>query len=166
MKIIKVNHPRFLVLKREDIEKYLTDKQKDNLEDITCDVHTGRMAEGKSKWPNTYLVFNIDEPYAQQVWDIMHSHGHTPCSDCHESKKEMFCKPGSCLWHRLYTNKEPYAHVYCQEQGCGYSTDPMPYSELILKLSEEGGYITSDTEGGYYSKCPVCEGENLSLERD
>jgi len=36
-------------------------------------------------------------------------------------------------------------------RDCDYSTDWMPYSELKLKLSAEGGYITSDTKGGYYS---------------
>lgn len=101
MKTIIADLPRFRVFKNEDIEKHLNDRQKENLEDIICDIHAGRISEGKDKWPNIYLVLNIDEPYAQQVWGIMSAHGHTPCCDCHESKKEMFCKPGSCLWHGL-----------------------------------------------------------------
>ncbi|TEB13393.1 hypothetical protein [Pelotomaculum propionicicum] len=100
MKNITANPHRFYVFKTEDIEKHLNAKQKENLEDIICGIHAGRMAEGKNR-PSTYLVLNIDEPYAQKVWNIMHSHGHTPCSDCHESKKEIFCKPGGCLWYEL-----------------------------------------------------------------
>ncbi|WP_104372425.1 hypothetical protein [Desulfocucumis palustris] len=101
MKNIIVDPPRFHVFKQEDIEKHLNTSQKENLEDIICGIHAGRIVDGKNEWPNTYLVFNIDEPYAQQVWDIMSAHGHTPCCDCHESKKEIFCKSGSCLWYGL-----------------------------------------------------------------
>lgn len=54
--------------------------------------------------------------------------------------------------------------VYCDD--CDYKTDNMPMKDLVFKLSMEGGYIISDKNGGYYSKCPKCEGENLTLEND
>jgi predicted nucleic-acid-binding Zn-ribbon protein len=56
------------------------------------------------------------------------------------------------------------AHAYCEE--CEYETDRMTMKDLVFKLSMEGGYIISDKEGGYYSKCPKCGSENLSLGND
>jgi hypothetical protein len=61
------------------------------------------------------------------------------------------------------TPTECHAHAWCED--CDYSTNFMPMSELFVKLCDEGGYITSDKEGGYLGQCPKCEG-NLSFECD
>lgn len=55
-------------------------------------------------------------------------------------------------------------HAYCED--CEYMTDIMTMKDLLLKLSMEGGYIVSDKNGGYFSQCPNCESEKLSLESD
>lgn len=52
--------------------------------------------------------------------------------------------------------------AYCEE--CGYETEVMTMKDLIFKLSMEGGYIASDKDGGYFSQCPKCGSEKLSLE--
>ncbi|SPF53104.1 conserved hypothetical protein [Candidatus Desulfosporosinus infrequens] len=54
------------------------------------------------------------------------------------------------------------AHAYCED--CKYETDNMPMRDLVFKLSMEGGYIVSDKSGGYFSQCPNCESNKLSLE--
>lgn len=54
------------------------------------------------------------------------------------------------------------AHAYCEE--CEYETDTMLMKDLIFKLSMDGGYIVSDKNGGYFSQCPKCGSEKLSLE--
>lgn len=145
MKTIKANSPRFLVLKQDDIERHLNDRHKENIEDIICDIHSGRMDEGKNKWPNTYLVLNIDEPYAQKVWDIMSAHGHTPCCDCHESKKEMFCRAGSCLCYELLSgqkeNQNPLtisdmvSHAYVNHKAKGF--EPRHFGVDIALIHSE-----------------------------
>ncbi len=65
---------KFLVLNRNDIEKYLNKDLKCQL-DIACmQITACREIDGKSK--NNYLVINTDEPYANQVMEIMKSNGH------------------------------------------------------------------------------------------
>ena len=54
------------------------------------------------------------------------------------------------------------AHAYCED--CDYETDTMAMKDLLFKLCMEGGYIVSDKNGGYFSQCPKCESEKLSLE--
>ncbi|AFM42984.1 hypothetical protein Desaci_4122 [Desulfosporosinus acidiphilus SJ4] len=54
------------------------------------------------------------------------------------------------------------AYVCCED--CGYMTDTMTMKDLIFKLSMDGGYIVSDKNGGYFSQCPKCGSEKLSLE--
>ncbi|OPY63652.1 MAG: hypothetical protein A4E56_00375 [Pelotomaculum sp. PtaU1.Bin065] len=52
--------------------------------------------------------------------------------------------------------------VHCER--CGYVIDSMACKDLIFKLSMEGGYIVSDKSGGYFSQCPNCGSDRLSLE--
>lgn len=59
---------------------------------------------------------------------------------------------------RVDRNKQ-YAHC----MNCDYETESMSEKNLIHKISMEGGYIQSDKDGGYYSRCPGCESGNLSL---
>lgn len=51
--------------------------------------------------------------------------------------------------------------AYCED--CDYETGSMYDRDLIYKICMDGGYIQSDKDGGYYSKCPNCESDNLSL---
>lgn len=54
--------------------------------------------------------------------------------------------------------------AYCE--NCNYETDTMMENDIHLKLSREGGYIISDGEGGYFSKCPNCGEDYLVLRRE
>lgn len=54
--------------------------------------------------------------------------------------------------------------VYCED--CEYETEVMEMKDLTLKLSLEGGYLISDKSGGYFSRCPKCGSEKLTLEND
>lgn len=54
------------------------------------------------------------------------------------------------------------ARVYCED--CEYETDFMTMKDIIYKVSMEGGYIQSDKAGGYFSKCPKCGHEHLTIE--
>ncbi|KIH69927.1 hypothetical protein [Salinicoccus roseus] len=63
------------VIKISDAEKHLTDKQLNKLVAFLGTIAVGREKEGKSIF-NKYLVINQDEPYADEVIEIMKKHGH------------------------------------------------------------------------------------------
>lgn len=66
---------KFLVLKNEDIRVHLSAKEKDILGNLIEKVCDGRHKEGKS-WSNQYLVINTDEPYAEEIVEILKKNGH------------------------------------------------------------------------------------------
>lgn len=66
---------KFTVIKNQDVEKHLDDRDKSELSRILWKIEQGRYEEGKEA-ANTYLVVNIDEPYAPEVIGIMKDHGH------------------------------------------------------------------------------------------
>ena len=99
---------RYLVLKHEDISKlsggYIT-----ALEEVCTYIQTKRADAGKSD--NNYLVLNVDEPYAADVYAIMLKHGHTPCSDClknsHSNKYAKHMCSSACTWFPLLMKSLP-----------------------------------------------------------
>ena len=60
----------FIVIKREDALKYLTDEEKQNLENILDKITNGREKDNKRP-VNYYYVCNTDEPYANAVHDVI-----------------------------------------------------------------------------------------------
>lgn len=67
--------------------------------------------------------------------------------------------PGTEQW--LNKQAQLRSSVYCED--CDYETETMSMKDLVFKLSMEGGYVISDKDGGYFSKCPKCESNNLTL---
>lgn len=65
---------KYVVAKRDDIEKYLDIEGQRALHQCLNVISEGRGRDGKMR--NTYLVLNTDEPYAAQVAQIMKNHGH------------------------------------------------------------------------------------------
>lgn len=68
MKKFKMEN-KYLVLKWDDISQHLTDPEREQLDNIMDSVAIGRM--GQRKKDNTYVVVNEDEPYAEQVWQLI-----------------------------------------------------------------------------------------------
>lgn len=62
-------------MKIEDIEKYISPSRRAMLSIILDDVQEGRKADSK-KTDNEYIVINKDEPYANEVIDILKRNGH------------------------------------------------------------------------------------------
>ena len=57
------------------------------------------------------------------------------------------------------TKKITIVNAYCE--NCEYIIGFMEEGEFHKKLFREGGYITSDGEGGHFSKCPKCKKDCL-----
>lgn len=69
------NFNKFIVIKNEDIEKYLTHKMKIDLWTCLAYINDGRYTHGK-KDDSTYLVIDTDEPYAPEIVEILKKNGH------------------------------------------------------------------------------------------
>lgn len=84
-----------IVIKREDIDKYLTTTEKVLLDNVLSSISIGRAREGKNQ-NNTYYICNTDEPYADKVLNVILNQGATdgwiPCSErLPENNKVVLC---------------------------------------------------------------------------
>jgi hypothetical protein len=65
---------KFLIVKREDISKYLTIRQQIELDKILATINSSRTLAGKKQ--NFYAVINTDELYFPIIQNIMEKNGH------------------------------------------------------------------------------------------
>ncbi|ATX84798.1 hypothetical protein HUS59_17025 [Bacillus velezensis] len=65
---------KYVVLKMDDIKNHLTIEEQLLLWTSIEKINVCREAEGKKF--NNYAVINRDEPYIDEVTDIMRKHGH------------------------------------------------------------------------------------------
>lgn len=66
---------KFLVVKQEDILNHLNGFEQKELARLMGKIQMGRKLAGKPS-DNFYLVVNTDEPYAEQIIEIMKANGH------------------------------------------------------------------------------------------
>lgn len=66
---------KFTMFKNEDIEKYTGNLTKEVLKKTGALIASGRERDGKNP-NNTYLVINTDEPYANEIVEILKKNGH------------------------------------------------------------------------------------------
>ena len=59
-----------IVLKMDDIRKYLSDEQICELNNISQTIQNGREKDGKNKCNESYIC-NVVEPYSDKVFDII-----------------------------------------------------------------------------------------------
>jgi hypothetical protein len=67
-----VDFERYVVFKTEDARAYLDEEEKEWLKKIQRKICGSRLGAGKNPRP-FYLLVNIDEPYAKDVWEIIKS---------------------------------------------------------------------------------------------
>lgn len=65
---------KFIVIKNDDVEKYLTYQDKIILKYMLRAIEKGRTEDSKKF--NYYVVINTDELYADEVIEIMKKNGH------------------------------------------------------------------------------------------
>lgn len=59
-KITEIDMDKYHVMKKDDIEKFLTEEQKTQLSLINTSIRFGRIKEGKMEWPE-HLILNMDD---------------------------------------------------------------------------------------------------------
>jgi len=62
MEIKEIYMDKYIVLKKEDIKKYLNAKQEIELSKINTEIRFGRIKDKKTEW-NNYLVLNMDDEF-------------------------------------------------------------------------------------------------------
>lgn len=66
---------KFTVIKNEDVMKYALKPNMDYLKNLQNYIGKRRQKEGKVP-SNSYIVINLDEPYIDEIVEIMKRHGH------------------------------------------------------------------------------------------
>ena len=152
---------KYLVLKLQDIEAYLNDEQKDQLELICRTIGAGRERDGKPI-DNVYMVINHDEPYADDVAMIMKKHGHyTPRLVIAGSVRQFdsWCTSKN-------RNRELYRYVYKPEHLIGYRDAVIylvgTYWDNEAYLSDE--YMMLIKRGALVYECQFKEGDHFSIK--
>ena len=59
-----------IVIKRDDVNKYLTANQIKYLDAVLNAIADGRKKDGKKPY-NSYYICNTDEPYADKVLEVI-----------------------------------------------------------------------------------------------
>lgn len=65
---------KYTVLKNDDLNKYHTASTIEFIEKAGDAINERRISEGKNV--NTYIVINTDEPFVNEVIDILKRNGH------------------------------------------------------------------------------------------
>lgn len=127
---------KYLVLKLQDIDAYLDDEQKQQLDMICRAIKAGRERDNK-KIDHIYMVINHDEPYADEVATIMKEHGHyTPRLVIAGSVRQFDS------WCALENkNRQLYRYVYKPEHLIGYG-DAHIY--LVGSYWENEAYLSDE----------------------
>jgi len=66
---------KFTVLKNDDIQKYAFSWEIEYLDMLRKTIKEGRVNDNKSP-DHKYIVINTDEPYADEIIEILKKHGH------------------------------------------------------------------------------------------
>ena len=72
---------KFIVLKEEDIHKYAFAHEQEQLKNITNNIKDKKFCVTGIDPNHEYLVINTDEPYANEVIEILKRYGHFGESD-------------------------------------------------------------------------------------
>lgn len=62
---------KFLVLKMEDLQRFLTDEQKEQLSWIIYSYFEGRLVDDGKGLDSRYYVVNADEPWSDKVKQVI-----------------------------------------------------------------------------------------------
>lgn len=70
---------RFTVINERDFDQHVPDPVKEDFRmtfnNVAAWIEDGRLQEGKQPF-NSYIVINLDEPYIEEIIEIMKRHGH------------------------------------------------------------------------------------------
>lgn len=68
-KVFELKENTHMVLKESDIVDHLTEAEQEILAILYEKIMTGRESNGKEE--NSYYIVNLDEPYADEILDVI-----------------------------------------------------------------------------------------------
>jgi hypothetical protein len=114
---------RFIVLKKSDVEKYLDNRIKSLLRKIREQIYEGRRSDNKVE--NSYVVVNLDEPYAQYVINLVMGMPLASTSQLPSGYKVWYDNSTDTVWIKGFgwTSAEPFYEqdLDALEQAIGYA---------------------------------------------
>lgn len=77
--VLQGNERQYTIINHKDLKKYIDvfsqNELAATLDSILGDIEHGREKDGKKPF-NSYLVVNTDEPYAEEIVEILKRYGH------------------------------------------------------------------------------------------
>ncbi|UUV25960.1 MULTISPECIES: hypothetical protein [Lysinibacillus] len=77
--VLEGKERRYTIINERDVEKYLSISERQDLaivlDRILGNIEDGREKDGKKPY-NSYIVINTDEPYINEIINVMKRHGH------------------------------------------------------------------------------------------
>lgn len=77
--VLEGKERRYTVINEHDVEKYLSIGERQDLaivlDRMLGNIEDGREKDGKKPY-NSYIVINTDEPYINEIIDVMKRNGH------------------------------------------------------------------------------------------
>ncbi len=75
-RIVIIPEDKYLVIKRRDIDRYLNDVQERSFWQYVETIQERKLQDIPDHVQPNYIVINTDEPYADEIVDILQSNGH------------------------------------------------------------------------------------------
>lgn len=69
---MKMSH---IVIKKDDLTKYLNSQEYNALSEVLCKINQGRSLD-KRPTDHRYIIVNMDEPFVDEVISVLEKHGH------------------------------------------------------------------------------------------
>lgn len=77
--VLEGRERHYTIINERDVDKYLTEEEKQDLEGALSYylgiIEEARLENDKKPY-NSYIVVNTDEPYVNEIIEVMKRHGH------------------------------------------------------------------------------------------
>ncbi|MGN4759913.1 hypothetical protein ACTFRK_29255 [Bacillus cereus group sp. MYBK227-2] len=77
--VLEGRERRYTVLNEKDLERYVNEERREEfrqiLNEVLGEIEDGRLSDDKKPY-NSYIVINTDEPYINEIIEVMKRHGH------------------------------------------------------------------------------------------
>ncbi|MGQ7108386.1 hypothetical protein ACUN13_29605 [Bacillus cereus group sp. Bce041] len=77
--VLEGRERRYTVLNEKDLERYVNEEKREEfrqiLNEVLGEIEDGRLCDDKKPY-NSYIVINTDEPYINEIIEVMKRHGY------------------------------------------------------------------------------------------